>query len=282
MDLPGIDRFHLLAVQLGEESEVVERVVERLHLLDPGSIAVLPELVAWTDEQSETALAALVEIARQHGLGIITTLNLPPELCEDLPGRDPDARYNAVVIVTRHGALHVPQAKTTPRSFETSRALGGPNIGVAAYRRINRVRLDLGPGVVEARFLVSTDLWALAQLGPRALRSDLFVVPAGFPHGAEETARRLLELSRAGGVARATILVNASGPSPDPARAGEAIAVEELVEHEGPVPVEWPDPAVIRAAFSLGHPVAAGHIAVPRALAEAPLTVGEYPITITL
>ena len=45
--------------------------------------------------------------------------------------------------------------------------VSGPGIGVSPYHRLNRVRLDLGESVIEARFVVCSDLWALTRLPPK-------------------------------------------------------------------------------------------------------------------
>lgn len=295
MPLPALARFRPIALKLGDEEAVLEHAVERLHELEPGDIAVLPEFVSWSEEYSETALAALHEVAREHGLGVITTLNLGPELVEDLPGRDPEARYNAVVVLTPHGELHVPQAKVTPQSFETSRALGGPSIGVSPYRRINRVRLDVGEGLLDVRFLVCSDLWALTRLPASSLRCDLLVVPANFARGAEAHARRLLAMARAHGLARATLLCNAFHEPRDPKHAALALAVEELLHDGAAETSEIADRAALADAFRsydeararnfvemANLPEREERIAVPRALSDAPLEAGEYPVTIVL
>ena len=300
MSLPGLARFRPLALQLGDEEAVLEHAVARLHELEPGDIAVLPEFVAWTEEFSDTALAALHEIAREHGLGIITTINLGPGLVEDLPGRDLAARYNAVVVLTPHGDFHVPQAKVTPQSFETARTLAGPGIGVDPYHRINRVRFDVGEGLLEVRFLVCSDLWTLTRLSAAALRCDLLVVPANFARGAELHAKRLLTMAREHGLARATLLVNAFHEPRDPKHAPLAFAVEELLQGDDdaghPTALrELEDRAALLDGFRVCDEALAGNfvemvnlpereerIAVPRQLADAPLEAGEYPITIVL
>ena len=66
--------------------------------------------------------------------------------------------------------MHVPQAKVTPQSFEMDVTADGPGIGVAAYNRINRVRLDWQESLVEARFLICSDVAVFLQLSPPELR----------------------------------------------------------------------------------------------------------------
>jgi hypothetical protein len=289
----GLARLRPLALQLGDEESLLDRAIERLHELDPGDIALLPELVAWTDEPSEIAYGTLLGVARDHGLGVITTLNLPSDLTEDLPGRDPDARYNAVVLITRHGHVHIPQAKVTPQSFETSHALGSPGIGVAPYHRINRVRLDLGEVMLETRFFICSDLWAMMRLPRPSLRCDLAVVPANFAAGAELHAYRLLAAARATGVARATAFCNAYHVPSDEKLPALAASVEDLEVGDAELANAWADRVVLEDGFRIyddarartfvemaNLPEREGRIAVPRSLAEAPLETGEYPITV--
>ncbi|MSP60604.1 MAG: hypothetical protein EXR72_09745 [Myxococcales bacterium] len=296
MSISGLARLRPLALQLGDEESLLIQALERLHDLDEGEIGVLPELVAWTNHHSAIAFGTLLTFARDHGIGVITTLNLPPDLTEDLPGRDPAARHNAVVVMTRHGDVHVPQAKLTPQAFERSQAPFGPGIGVAPYARLNRVRLDLGDEVVSAHFLVCSDLWVLTRLPPPSLRCDLLVVPANFARGAEVHAGRLLAAARARGIAGATILVNPGHQPRDPSRAPLAIAVETLLDDgAGAVAAAWDDRALLDDCFRICDddrvpnfvamvelPEREGRIAVPRSLADAPIAPGEYPVTIVL
>jgi hypothetical protein len=296
MGVPGIERWKPIALELGDEEALLERAIDRLHGLEAGDVAVLPELVARSPERSEVAFAALHEVARAHGLGVVATLNLGPELLEDLPGRVNGARHHAVAIFTRHGAVHVPQAKVTPQSFERAEGPLGSGMGVQPYARVNRVRLDVGEALIEVRFLVSSDLWAFARLPAPALRADLLVVPGGFARGAESHAARLLERARAAGIAQATLLVNGDLAAGDSAREPLAVAAADLDEGEGaPSPGEWPAPDALADAFRTypdervadfaqmaAWPERDGRIALPRSLADAALVPGEYPVTIVL
>jgi hypothetical protein len=216
---------------------------------------------------------------------------------EDLPGRDEAARFNALTIFTPHGEVHVPQAKLAPQAFEMSAALKGPNIGIKPYPRLNRVRLDLGGAeVLEARFLVGSDLWAMGRMPPDALRADLWIVPANLPRGGEAQAARLLEAARAARLAGATVLCNAEQAGRD-GQAPHALPVEEV--REAPVGASkahrWPDRDLLDDAFRLypdGRagsfvelaelPERAGRIAIPASLAPTEPQLGDYPITIVL
>src|SRR5215813_11894760 len=137
---------------------MLAQALRALEEVGEGETAFLPEYVAWTPRGSGVAFARLVALAQARNINIVATLNVGPDLHEDLPGRDPEARYNALVIFTRHGLVHVPQAKVTPHSFEMDLATDGPGIGVAPYARINRVRLDWQEAIVEARFLICSDV----------------------------------------------------------------------------------------------------------------------------
>src|SRR5205814_7668736 len=117
--------------------------------------------------------------------------NLGGELVPDLPGADPALRYNAVAVFTRHGDVHVPQAKITPQSFEMDAAFDGPGIAVSGYGRLNIVELDVDDELVRARFLVCSDVALLGRFTPRELASDLLIVMGNFAVGAEKHASRL-------------------------------------------------------------------------------------------
>jgi predicted amidohydrolase len=299
---PALHRFHPISIQLGDEDQMLERTRRRIADLEPGEIAVFPELLAWSPEASGRTFVWLVHLAQAHGVSIITTLNLPPELAEDLPGRDPEARYNALCIFCRTGDVHVPQAKLTPQSFETSTSLGDAGIGVSPYRRLNRVRLDVGDDhLIDTRFLICSDLWTLTRLTPRQLGCDLLVVPANFARGAETHAAQALDEARAAGAAKATLLVNAFHLPKSTGRPPLAVEIDEMVEAEPvkkakrtKVAERWPDAAAMRDHFRVlqedARDFAAmveskareGRIGVPRSLAEAPLELGEYPVTVVL
>jgi len=288
--------FHLIAIQLGSEAQVLERAIKALEELGSGETAFLPEYLAWTPRGSGRAFARLIAYAQQRDINIITTLNLGRDLHEDLPGRDPEARYNALVIFTRHGVVHVPQAKVTPQAFEMDEAAEGPGIGVTPYERINRVRLDWQDDLIETRFIVCSDLAAFLELSPEQLRCDLLVVLGNFAYGAEQAANRLLERALEAGVASTALHVNAFHI---PSKANQqplAYKVEEVLDaSERMTPMAaWPNPRSLRSGFyvyededastfiSVCNLPRRGRIAVPRSRWRAETTAGEYPVTVTL
>ena len=300
-ELPGLDRFLPVAVELGDEATTLDRAHALLEDVAPGTACVLPEFIAWTAEGSARAYIELSSVARAHDVTIITTLTLGPDLTEDLPGRDEETMYGALVVFTRHGDVHVPQAKLTPQAFERSEALGGENIGVGAYDRSNLVRIDTGERLLDVRFIVGSDLWLLTRVAPSELACDLLIVPAHFAIGAEGEARAALSSALEASVARAAIFVNAfdAPPPPDEESHREPLAIkvaELLAADKKKKPVaRWPRPRALADHFRLldddqmtsfaamsGSPLREGRIVVPRALAEAPFSTARYPVTITL
>jgi len=275
---------------------VLDAALTALEDVEPGETAFLPEYVAWTPGGSGRAFARLVALAQDRNINVITTLNLGGELAEDLPGHDPLERYNALVIFTRHGAVHVPQAKISTQSFEMDRALDGPGIGVAPYARVNRVTLDVDDSLLHACFLICSDLMVLQRLSPRELACDLMVVLGNFAYGAERAASRLLGRALASHVAHTAVHVNAFHLSNDTKRPALAHRVEEVLDEtrKGKPPAKWPSPAAIRAAFHVysdedAHDFVSmcklprrGRIAVPRSRWNAEVAMGVYPVTVVL
>jgi hypothetical protein len=293
VSLPG---FHLIPLALAPEDAMLAAALDELEAVSPGEIAFLPEYLARTPEGSGRAFARLLRYAQANGIDIITTLNLGGELVEDLPGRDPAERYNALVIFTRHGAVHVPQAKCTPQAFEMDKSLDGPGIGVAAYDRINAVQMDLEEDLIVARFLICSDLAAMVTLSPADLACDLLVVLGNFAFGAERLASRLLGQALEANAAETAIHVNAFQP-PSPRRKPLAVRVEEVLDATRPGKPKrtWPKPRSVRSAFFVYDdrkardfksmvllPGRNGRIAVPRSRWAAPPAGGVYPVTIVL
>lgn len=275
---------------------MLERAVAALADVNEGETAFLPEYLAWTPRGSGRAFSRLVALAQERNINIVTTLNVGPDLHEDLPGHAPSSRYNALVIFTRHGDVHVPQAKVTPQSFEMDASTDGPGIGVSAYDRINRVRLDWQDALVEARFLICSDVAAFMQLTPAQLRCDLLVVVGNFAYGAERVASRLLGIAIENGVADTTFHVNAFHTPSAPGHRPLAFKVEEVLDAtKSTKPGEqWPSPRALRSGFHVYEDDAAhdfvsmcnlprrGRVAIPRSRWKPALTVGEYPITVSL
>lgn len=288
--------FHLIALQLGSEEQMLERALRALDEVNEGETAFLPEYLGWTPRGSGRAFARLVALAQERNINVITTLNVGRDLHEDLPGRDPEARYNALVIFTRHGIVHVPQAKITPQSFEMDDRPDGPGIGVAPYERLNRVQLDWQDTLVDTRFVICSDLMAFAALSPAALRCDLLVVLGNFAYGAERAASRLLSRALAEGVARTALHVNAFHVPRDPAQQPLAFRVEQVLDATRRVRAKktWQSPRAIRNAFhvyddddardfvSMCHLPRGGRIAVPRSRWNVAVEPGEYPVTVSL
>jgi hypothetical protein len=192
--------------------------------------------------------------------------------------------------------VHVPQAKVTPQSFEMDARTDGPGIDVAPYSRINRVRLDWQDSLIEARFLICSDLMAMLSFTPAELHCDLLVVLANFAYGAERAATRLLERALEAGVARTALHVNAFHEPRDPGQRPLAHEVEEVLDatHKIKPLAVWPNARLIRSAFhvyedaeahdfpSMCHLPRRGRIAVPRSRWRVPIANGEYPITVAL
>ncbi len=288
--------FHLISLQLGSEEQMLERALAALGDVEPGETAFLPEYLAWTPRGSGRAFAQLIALAQARNINIVTSLNVAPDLHEDLPGRDPEARYNALVIFTRHGIVHVPQAKVTPQSFEMDVRPDGPEIGVTPYDRINRVRLDWQDTLVEARFLICSDVAAFLQFSPAQLTCDLLVVGGNFAYGAEQAASRLLGQAIEAGAATTTFHVNAFHAPARPGQQPLAIKVEEVLDatKRARPRAAWPKPRSLRSAFHVYEDDEApdfvtmcnlprrGRVAIPRSRWQPSLTLGEYPVTVSL
>ena len=285
-----------MALQLGSEEQMLERAVTALDDVDAGETVFFPEYLAWTPNGSGRAFARLIALAQARNINIVTSLNVGPDLHEDLPGRDPDARYNALCVFTRHGVVHVPQAKVTPQSFEMDAADGGPGIRVTAYDRINRVRLDWQDTLVDTRFLICSDIAAFLQFSPADLACDLLVVVANFANGAESVASRLLQRAIEAGVATTTFHINAFHTPTKPGQQALAIKVEEVLDAttRAEVASEWPNGRGMRSGFHVYDDAEArdfvtmcnlprrGRVAIPRSRWKPVLALGEYPITISL
>ena len=286
--------FHLIALELGSEDRALEQAVRALDELDEGETAFLSESLAWTPLGSARVFGELLALARGRRINIVTTLNLGPELLEDLPGRDEDERYNAVVIFTRHGEVHAPQAKLTPQPYERN-GQDANEPGVGAYRRLNLVTLDIDGELVGTRFLVGSDLWTLVRHQPRELSCDLLVALGGLPAGAEERATEVLGRALAHGVAETAIHVNGYHNPRLADALPLAIKVEEVLDSTRTRHwKKWRSPVQLRDAFyvyrdgrvtdfdALCTLRREGRIPVPRSSALSKDALGLYPITITL
>lgn len=284
--------FHLIAVELGTEEQMLARAVDSLEQVGAGETAFLQEALGWTPLGSGRAFARLIALAQARDINIVTSLNIGPDLHEDLPGRDDELRYHAVAIFTRHGVVHVPQAKVTPHSFESA----DEDSGVTAYERINRVRLDWQDELIETRFVLGSDLSLLMSLSPAQLRCDLLVVLGCLPYGAEKTASRLLERALQAGVARTVFFVNGFQATTPERPQPLALKVEDVLDATQLVTADetWGNRRALRSAFhvypdedvadfvSLCALPRRGRIPVPRSRWELEVATGEYPITVSL
>jgi hypothetical protein len=289
--------FHLLPLQLSDETEMLDQALEAMEVVEPGETAFLPEYLAWTSRGSGKAFARLIAFAQDQNINIVTSLNLGGDLIEDLPGHEDLERYNALTIFTRHGAVHVPQAKISTQSFEMDLSLDGAGISVSPYARLNRVQLDVDGELLDTRFLVCSDLFAFQRLTPEQLRCDLLVVLGNFAYGAEKAASRLLGQALEAGVASTALYVNAYHVPKKPRRKALALKMEEVLDATRPKKAAeaWPKPRAIRSAFYVYPDEAAddfvsmanlkdrrGRIAVPESRWDAPIELGQYPVTVVL
>jgi hypothetical protein len=200
--------FHLTALPFGNEEQTLAAAKQALEEVDPGETIFFSEAVAWTASASGVAYASLVRAARKHDVNIIATLNLGPELIEDLPGRQPEHRYHALVVFTRHSHVHVPQAKILPDAFEQRPGLEQEALPVTGYTRSNLVRFDIDEQIVEMRFFIGADLAVITDHPPRAFACDVLVAPARLPNGAEDKLRLSLVDAREAGVASTALIIN--------------------------------------------------------------------------
>jgi len=83
--------------------------------------------------------------------------------------------------------------------------------------------------LIDARFLICSDLFLFNRFTPAELACDLPVVIANFAYGAEKVALRLLGKALESGVAETALLVNAFQP-PSGRRQPLALKVEEVLD----------------------------------------------------
>ena len=118
IELNANDDFHL-PLQLGDEPEMLDRAVEALEEVEPGETVFLPEYVAWTAHGS----GARVRPPDRVGAGAEHQHHhhaQPRRRSARRSARAPIAptATTRVVVFTRHGVAHVPQAKISPQTFE--------------------------------------------------------------------------------------------------------------------------------------------------------------------
>ncbi len=282
--------FHLISLEMASDAEQLDAAMNALDEVEPNETVVFPEGIATTGDGAIEAWKELCKKARERSINIITSLNLGPELLEDLPGRDPLERYHAVVMFTRFGDVHVPQAKLLTDRFQHDPKLD--DFAVVPYSRNNVVRLDWDERVLTARFFLSSDLATIARFSPAELECDLFIVLGRFTNGAELAAERTIRRALEEGAARSTFLVNAF----DAGLRSAATRVEEVYDgvHFGRVAKEWASPRAMRGAFvtyedakvrswrDLSRLSSKRRMPVCKRSWERPVELGLYPVTIMM
>lgn len=210
--------WNVLAYPMSSEQQIFEYAKAQLPQFAPGSIVVLPEYLAYTEEGSKRALDLLLEICSVRSISVITTLNLVPV---DLPFAEEDVNYNVLTIVTKEGKVHTPQAKITPQSFERVQYQANfPKMNVGDYGYLNRVRLEVEGKIASAYFLICSDVYCLMAGVERIeeITADYCIVPGNFGNGAEKAVRRTLERFREAGIFHTTIFANPFQNVKDPSK----------------------------------------------------------------
>ncbi len=241
--------FHLIALPTRTEEQTLQAALDALTDVEPGEAVFYSEAVAWTAQGSGAAFVRLVKAARQKNVNLIASLNLGGELAEDLPGRDPLARYHALVIFTRHGHVHVPQAKCFPDAFERAGAPGDDVGPVSPYTRSNLIRLDMDEQLIEVRFLLGADLALVLDRPPTAWTCDVLFSMARMPTGADEAMRETLADARKAGLCSTTVQIN--GTLSRNAREAICAKVEEARDNGRSIAAKprWPRPAAMQKRF---------------------------------
>lgn len=200
--------FHLIALPVSSEEATLQAALDSLADVEPGEAVFFSEAIAWTSDGSGVAYTRLVRAARQKDVNLVATLNLGGELAEDLPGHDPSQRYHAVVMFTRHGHVHVPQAKCLPDAAERSGSLDDEGLVIAPYMRSNLIRLDMDEQLIEIRFLVGADIALITDHPPAAFSCDVLFSLARMPLHADDRIRETLADARAAGLSSTTVQIN--------------------------------------------------------------------------
>lgn len=202
------NRWKIFSYPMSSEQKVFEHVKSKLMEVEQGSIVVLPEYVAYTEENSRQTLTALVDICRSKSISVITTLNLVPP---NLPHATKDVNYNVLTIVTKEGKVHTPQAKITPQSFERVQYEPRfPKMNVGDYDYLNKVTIEIDGVKSSVFFVICSDVYCLMAGVERKeeLKADYCIVPGNFGNGAEKAVRRTLERFREAGLFKTTIFAN--------------------------------------------------------------------------
>ena len=294
--------FHLVALPVGPEDVILAAALEATTQVEPGETIFFSETLAETASASGVAYVRMVRVARERDINIVATLNLGGELAEDLPGHVAGARYHALVIFTRHGHVHVPQAKIHPDAAERTTSFDPEEtLPISAYGRTNLVRLDMDEQLIEVRFLIGADVSVLTEHTPRALACDVLVAQARLPRGAEAKLLATLTDARTAGVASTTLAINGHGTGTrgevlcvkleEPADAGKPIKAKarwtsplrlsrRLYRHAAPR--KKPSSAHAELARVARDPKRAGRIPVLKLARATKVELGTYPVTIVL
>jgi hypothetical protein len=285
--------FHLIALEQGPDAEVAERLFASLEDVEEGETVFIADALTTTPDGTSEVFLRVVKAARQRRINIVGAMNVGGDLVADLPGADPMERYQAVVIFTRYGSFHVPQARTTPHPYQLDEPADGDGAVIVPYRRWNVVPLELDDEVVQVRFAFGPDLAGLMRHSPSELACDLVVVLGALPSGAEKVARRLLGRALAEGMAETALIINGySG-----ARVGDqapAVRAEDVLDAQpaSNPRKSWKSERSLRSAFwvyddlTLDEPALAaaterrGRIPVWRSAWDADLALGKYPVMI--
>lgn len=226
------NRWKVLTYPMSNEHQVLEHVKTQLLQAEPESIAVLPEYLAYTEENSKRALEMLIEICRSRSISVITTLNLVPF---DLPYAEKDVNYNVLTIVTKEGKVYTPQAKITPQSFERVQYQANfPKINVGNYDYLNHVMIEVNGKLSTAYFVICSDVYCLMAGVEKSeeLKADYCIVPGNFGNGAEKAVRRTLERFRSAGLFHTTIFSNPYQIVKDPSKTPLVQEATDLIESD--------------------------------------------------
>ncbi|OEH91775.1 hypothetical protein [Bacillus solimangrovi] len=201
-------QWYVLSYPMGSEESVLEYCINKLEQLPQESIAVLPEYIAYTVENGNKALEQLKVTAISKKISIMTTINMIPI---DLPYMENNRNYNTLIIITKEGKIHTPQAKITPQSFERVQYDEKfPKMNVADYHYLNKVELHINNEVKTAIFIICSDVYTLMAGVEKVkdLHADFCIVPGNFGIGAEAAVRRVLTRFRDAGIFKTTIFSN--------------------------------------------------------------------------
>jgi len=200
--------WYILSYPMGSEASVLEESLKEIEQVPEGGIAVLPEYVAYTVENSTIALETIKEVCVRKKVSVITTLNIVPI---DLPHAKPETNYNTLVIVTKEGEVYTPQAKVTPQSFERVQYDPKfPAMNVGDYDYFNRVQFEIDGKIETAFFIICSDVYGLMAgvEDVNQLKADYCVVPGNFGNGAEQAVYRTLGRFREADIFKKTIFSN--------------------------------------------------------------------------